>query len=420
MRPLVLDEESGSSSDVEGYGDSTSSRTNKRAAMCGACCCGCTCCTYVLLLIVLTSIAGPQLTNFKEWGEPVFDDQGHPVTPENFTEYAWWPGCDRGMKTFEDFEQCGPPCLVPEAIKDMGNFTSGHNWSEVTFPARQSSTGESVTLTAWWLPADPANDNGATVVVQHGLSGSFNNMRVQFPAYLLRTAGFSVLTPNLRNHGTSGKSSSEGSVTWGWEYMHDVLGAWDWAVQNKAAGNASKVGIMGNSMGGFVTAIAFGLEPRVPAIWLDGAIFDPRDDLLGHTLRGILGPLAALFTAPVWRLIEMTRGIDLRHHLPEDVLPDGPLTQRDVAVVHSKEDGAVPMSAGQKYVKLFGTELAGKYSLDLEWFPDGTCHGDGHCTSSMLLPQEYRQNLCDFWSTALLEHPCKAPPLVWGTPAAKQ
>ena len=55
-----------------------------------------------------------------------------------------------------------------------------------------------------------------------------------------------------------------------------------------------EVGLMGISIGGYVSVIAAGLESKVPAVWLDGAPFDPYDDVILLAVLGPLGPFASL------------------------------------------------------------------------------------------------------------------------------
>merc|ERR1739848_773185 len=73
--------------------------------------------------------------------------------------------------------------------------------------------------------------------------------------------GFSVLLNNIRGVGYS-ENTTAGITTWGYAYHFDLLGAWDYLKQDPDSilgGQlpASKVGIMGFSMGAFITLNAF-------------------------------------------------------------------------------------------------------------------------------------------------------------------
>jgi len=187
--------------------------------------------------------------------------------------------------------------------------------------------------------------------------------------------------PNLRGHG-SAEASSHGRKGWA-EFPFDTLGAWDYVVkdpENKLGGarDASQVGIMGFSMGGITAASAFGLEPKAPALWLDGALFDPLDLLCRFV------PLPRLVLAPAWWLMEVVTGIPMRANIPKRTLTeacaagDGP-SKRPVMVVGSGTDTDVPPEVTKNYVNLQWTQAA-----------------------------DYCQALCDFWSQVFFKADCQA------------
>merc|ERR1719502_104168 len=95
--------------------------------------------------------------------------------------------------------------------------------------------------------------------------------------------GFDVLVNGFRDHGWSGKSEHD-RTTWGWIYPYDLLGAWDYAVNDpdgKFGGpiDPKQVAIAGISLGAMVTSTAFALDQRVHAVWLDSGPASPRDEL---------------------------------------------------------------------------------------------------------------------------------------------
>jgi len=251
------------------------------------------------------------------------------------------------------------------------------------------------------------NPNASIIVLTHGMSGSNIAMRVLVPAYMLQKLGYSVLLPDLRDHGLSGKSKNPDKESWGAEYHLDVLGAWDWAVAYKAGNDANKVGLMGNSMGGFVSAIAAGLESKVPGLFLDGAVYDPYMELLVDSLRPYLGPFAPVLTVPGWWLAEKILGISLRHQLPEKVEALGTRTQKcQVGMVYGKEDSLV-QGAKKRYTDLFANNPAAAQRTVTFW-PDGKCHGDAHVMASIQYPDEYEKKLDAFWSCVFNATKCVA------------
>merc|ERR1712157_321169 len=99
-------------------------------------------------------------------------------------------------------------------------------------------------------------------------------------AHFLRSMGYSVLINNLRDHGYSNPSQKH-LQEWGDAYTYDLLGAWDYLASDPdgTLGGplpSRKVGLMGQSKGGFLTLNAFGLESQVPAAWVDSPAYTPR------------------------------------------------------------------------------------------------------------------------------------------------
>lgn len=369
-------------------------------------CVGCSIAAYTVLLVVISNLAMDCMIHHEtSWGSPVSDEYGHPLTPDNVSGHTWWPGCEGlpSPKNASTFMTCGATCF-DSALPAFVETQLSRGWRSVSYTSRADAAGqhEVVRLTAWYLDAGPGSP---AVVVQHGMTASFNSVRVLVPAAMLRAAGFSVLVPNLRDHGTSGRSSY-GKFAWGWDYPYDVLGAWDFLVSDPqgvlgGARPAESVGLWGMSMGGFSTANAFGLEPRVAAAWLDGAVFDPRT-VFGLNLPPVM---SELFTRAVWWSLERRTGIALRHHVPENELPRGPHSKRPIFVAHSPGDKKVGVEESERY-KRFILSMSEQYSLHV-WFQDGTCNGESHSAMTLAHPTEYATELCEFFGRSLLGRACE-------------
>jgi len=247
------------------------------------------------------------------------------------------------------------------------------------------------------------------------MSSSFNAIKVQLPAYFLRSMGISVLLPNLRDHGSS-SNTSHGRISWATEYPYDALGAWDYVVEDPDGDlggerDPSKVGVAGGSLGGLVAASAFGLEERIPGLWLNGAIFDPKVDLMGKNVAKFLGPLAPVLYEPAWWVLETSLGMSLGDLRPGSTMPLAGKKARPVAIIQSPQDSATPQSAVDGYKGVIA-ESQGRYELKLEWHPEGYCNGDPpgdiHVLESVKWPETYQAKACEFWSPILLGKPCDA------------
>lgn len=298
-------------------------------------------------------------------------------------------------------------CVKKSTMEDMDAFNTKNGGKRVSYNSRAGKDKdgkdiEVVKLTGWWLPAPDATAETPRIVVQHGFTSNSNKFRTQFVAYLLRKLGYSVLVNNLRDHCYSEDSKAR-VIGWGHAYPLDLLGAWDYLKDHAAEPiDASKVGLLGFSMGGFTTNNAFGLEPKVPAAWIDGAPITPRAGFeVGF--KGALGKADFVhghIINEVWEDVEkaaLKKGVDLNEHLPEKQLPNGPDTKRKVFVTANKQDNTVPYSSGEALVKLL-KKYPKKYDLVEFWTLDGKCNGETHCIDFLSHTEEYSEKLGKFWA----------------------
>ena len=150
-----------------------------------------------------------------------------------------------------------------------------------------------------------------------------------------------MLVSNLSDQCFSANSSTR-TVEWGHAYPFDLLGAWDFAVNDPSGvlggkRPPSQVGLLGLSMGAFLTASAFGLEPQVPAVWVDSPPFQPKIVFSFGAINlrgfGVDGPQEEGVVSVAWdKVLEVAsnRGVDLDKDPQEKTLPQGPDAQRPI------------------------------------------------------------------------------------------
>lgn len=362
---------------------------------------------YLLLLSFVTGRGEQDLLIINEESVNAFCLPG--LTMANLPTHSWWPGCG-AVRSLADFDGCERPCFEAVTIRRMQEFNAKYPGKLVTYSSRGNEFLKTVKLTGWWLPAPNISGSAkgempTRIVVQHSVGDNSNSFRMQLTAYMLRSLGFSVLLNNLRDHCYSEDSDAH-LMGWGHSYPFDVLGAWDYA-RNDPDGElggalpAGKVGMMGYSVGAYVTAIAFGLEKEVPAAWIDSSPFRPENVFLGRESFGV-GPLTGTLLSQAWSMLKGRaegRGVHIDQHLPEEVLPQGPDTQRHIGWVHNKQDSTVHFSDAEHLVELV-EGLPRKYTVT-KFVTEGSCHGEAHAVDNLRLFNEYAARLCSFWTDAL-------------------
>jgi len=172
------------------------------------------------------------------------------------------------------------PDYTPASFGTKGiseEFTAGRfdttpysmpGYQDVSFPSRDERRPR-LTIRAWWVPAEKAG--APAVIVVHGIHSCRHDPVVLLPAGMLARNGFSVLMMDMRDQGDSDIEDRRSG--WGSEEYLDVLGAWDW-LQSAQGLQASRIGLMGESLGASSAIIAMGEEPAIAATWADSGFAD--------------------------------------------------------------------------------------------------------------------------------------------------
>lgn len=383
--------------------------------------CGCCCTAMVVCYVGLSWYAARIFVSLNPRVRDI-SHNGFPWTPANVTHH--W------KRSISDLAEC----TTDELLDGFENFTSSQQSHRVYFNSRPGHSGQdTVRLAGWWLPARSARltlNSTMRVVLQHGYRRNSLDHSVQLTGYLLRTIGISALLVDLRDHGASDASQNK-HVTWSWAYPLDLLGAWDYAVSDPdgVLGGPlppASVGILGFSMGGFIAAGAFGLEPLVPALWMDGPPFRVKDVLKQGIVRKLRGNevLASLVAPLAMQCSKWITGVDLSMYSPISMLSNNTAEgrrsmaavklenngsgddstpeaePRPVAIVGNTVDTTVPVSQIHRMLDLF-KESPGKFEVKEAWVEHMRCGAGSHCTMHNWRPQEYQSKLCWFWHNAL-------------------
>ena len=143
---------------------------------------------------------------------------------------------------------------------------------------------------------------------------------------------------DLRNHGQS--DVVNGRMSAGNTEYNDPLGAFDYL---QAQGyEAENIGLLGISLGAATSAIAFGEEPDMPALWLDSP-FGDIIDVLDHAISNAGLPPALVRPGAIQ--VAGLFGIDFSTRTPVNTIQNH--NERPIYIVHGNADAQVPFESGQ-------------------------------------------------------------------------
>lgn len=224
-----------------------------------------------------------------------------------------------------------------KAQRKMPQFTPssvGLIYEEVNFTSRDGS----VQLKGWYI--NPVKIKGVVILV-HGLDSEKADGEVGFLdlARRLDEHEVAVFLFDLRGHGESG----EGKLSGGFFEQQDLLGAFDWLVNQGV--EPHKIGVIGFSMGGAVTLLSAAQEPRLQAIVADSAFSDVRDMLSNEIPKRALVPkwLAPAFIPGITIAARLSYGIEMDKIVPEQAIAH---LKYPILLIHSRADERIPFEQG--------------------------------------------------------------------------
>jgi len=286
--------------------------------------------------------------------------------------------------------------------EDIEAYNVAHGWTEISFSARYDKRS----VAALYMPS-PAN-HSPLVVLAHSAASHWLDNTVQTAAYFLRTMNISVLVPDLNGRardksGIFARQRALGVLMHGIEPSWDLLGAWDAAVNdpNDTLGGSRpgrQVGLYGFEYGARAALLAFGGEPGVLGVMLDGNVQDVRKLLLNYITSIVGGFLASVSIQPAWGWTEWMAQKKLNPDVSRSLGVRS--TTGFVGIVHSVDDQVVPIEQRDSLLRALAGHQPG-FDTTWQWYPFFL--GGSECTSSREVhldqPSDYRGFLCNFWST---------------------
>ena len=256
---------------------------------------------------------------------------------------------------------------------------------------------EDIFLSAWFLKQ---NESMPWIIFVHGIRGCKSDGALLIPSGMMAKAGFNVIVFDLRDHGES--SIDDNRVSGGQDEWADVVTVFDWLIDEQGA-EPDKIGLFGNSMGAGTVAIAFTLDDRMQAVWLDSGYSDMGDivveelEFQGYpTFLGGAGIFAGKIIA----------NQNLIEYYPLDAGTE--IGDRHMYVAHGNQDKRVRPHHGEK---MCNEALQNGNEENIEcWFKDSVIRydvGDGmesdeHVTLMLTDTLEYESNIVNFFTTSLM------------------
>lgn len=239
------------------------------------------------------------------------------------------------------------------------------------------SRDDEANLSGWYVPAE---DSDAAIIIVHGVDDCKQRSFTLTAAGMLHNAGYNVLLIDLRNHGES--EVTTGRHAGGTDELYDVLGAWDWLVEERGFEPPS-IGVMGFSLGAATSIMAAGEERQIAAVWADSsfaAIGDiARDELERAGLPRFVAPWSIAVGERVYRT-------DITSNSPLDAIQK--FEGRPIFFVHGTADERVKHQ--------YSEDLAAEVD-ETVWLVDGAAHIESIWDAM----EEYEQRLVAFFHEAL-------------------
>jgi pimeloyl-ACP methyl ester carboxylesterase len=278
---------------------------------------------------------------------------------------------------------------TPDHFVDIG----GENWppfdfspyymsryEAVRFPSRQAG----LNISGWYVEGEP---DAPAVIFVHGKFGCKRAQDILLPAGMLARNGFHVLMIDLRDVGDSDLDDGRASI--GNDEYLDVLGAFDWLVQQRGFA-PGRVGLFANSMGGAAAVYAFTEEPAVPALFVQSTFGNlrqvMREELRRAGLPALLAPAGILMGRAL-------AGVDLLARDPISAM--GKANGRPVFIVHSRDDPRIDVNQSEQLAA--AAQAAG--ARVTAWFPERGYH----VQTPAWYPEEFEQRMVGFFRENLGE-----------------
>jgi len=231
-------------------------------------------------------------------------------------------------------------------------------------------------LVGWYVPTQ----NGAVVMAQHGYKSDRDEFLEE--ADMLYRHGFGVLFTTVRAH-----DASDGElITFGAHEVKD-LEAWYQFLLARAEIDPQRIGIIGNSMGGFLVIQYTALNPAIRAV-VAHSPFSSIDDTVATSVEAFTGLPAFPFAPLIVLWAEQMAGIDSADIDAKQWI--GTISPRPVFILMGGQDESVSVESGQLLYDAAGEPKELWFEPDL-----------AHVAFDTELPEEFEARVVGFFEIYL-------------------
>jgi fermentation-respiration switch protein FrsA (DUF1100 family) len=259
---------------------------------------------------------------------------------------------------------------------DPGDAQALVQGTGATWQAVQAAALDRALLDGWvFTPREP---NGAAAILFHGVADTRAGV-LGHAGFLLR-AGYTVLAPDARGHGTTGGAI----ITYGLREAGDVHAWAEWLFRNRAV---NRLYGLGESMGAAILLESLPAEPRFRAVVAE-CPFARFEEVAYDRLSQQTGAPTPVFW-PIVKLgfawARLRYGVDLRQASPEAAVRNSTIP---VLLIHGDRDTNIPLRHsrelhaandrstvlwevhGAHHVDCMATEPAAYQEKVLRWFQE--------------------------------------------------
>ena len=286
--------------------------------------------------------------------------------------------------------------IVSEQVMHPRRRTEDNDLTNMPLPAEdiEFTSRDGTRLSGWFIPAPTGSTPAPGIVLSHGWARSRCELLPH--AEFLHRAGFAVLMFDYRHRG----SSDGDAITMGVEERGDLVAALD-AIEARPEVDATRIGVLGMSMGGVIAVVVAAQDPRVRAIVAEGP-FATHNTILTRSLRHYSKLPLARFAPIVRWMLERRFGASLREVEPIRFIRQ--FAPRPIFIIGDEHDAVVGVEDSRVMFDEAGEPK--RY-----WLVEGSDHARGwQCSGA-----EYERRVVAFFHEALA-----APVLVAGHPLATQ